>query len=68
MNNSRASLEAEFMYMCRVRGPEWIESVIRPLLIPGAVITVADIPRPALAAIVRLFGRVKDPSFGVVVL
>jgi hypothetical protein len=56
MIDRRASLEGEFMQMCRLRGPEWIESVIRPLAIPGAVITVKDIPLPALSNIVLVFG------------
>lgn len=61
----RAVLEAEFMRICRMRGPLWIESVIRPLRLPGAVITVHDIPLPALAALVDLFDSAKEPAHGI---
>ena len=59
---NRARLEAEFMRICRVRGPQWIESVIRPLRLAGARITVQDIPTHALAAAVCLFGRVAQAA------
>jgi hypothetical protein len=59
LRQDRAALEAEFLHLCRARGPEWIESVIRPLLLPGKTITVQEVPTFALAAIVRTFGRVK---------
>ena len=64
VNNNRAALEAEFMHLCRMRGPQWIESVIRPLVLPGAVIVVEDIPLPALFAIVRMFRRVGRRTTG----
>jgi hypothetical protein len=51
----RSRLEAEFLKLCRARGPGWIESVIRPLRLPGTHISVRDIPTCALAAAVRLF-------------
>jgi hypothetical protein len=54
---NRAALEAEFLRMCRVRGPQWIESVIRPLCLAGAAVTVQDIPTVALSAAVQTFGR-----------
>lgn len=53
------------MRICRMRGPLWIESVIRPLRLPGAVITVHDIPLPALAALVDLFDSAKEPAHGI---
>ncbi|HBK07413.1 MAG TPA: hypothetical protein DDZ81_16435 [Acetobacteraceae bacterium] len=65
MIRNRAALEAEFLKICRERGQEWIESVIRPLRLHGAVITPADVPLPALGAIVRLFGDVSHPARGV---
>jgi hypothetical protein len=68
MNNKRAALEAEFLRICRVRGPEWIASVIRPLGLRGVMITAQDIPLPALSKIVRTFGRVRNRSIGVVVI
>lgn len=55
MRYKLAPLEVEFTRMCRARGSEWIESVIRPLGLSGAVITVRDIPFPALSLIVRMF-------------
>jgi hypothetical protein len=51
----RSRLEVEFLKLCCVRGPRWIESVIRPLRLRGEHITVRDIPTYALAAAVRLF-------------
>ncbi|HYZ24568.1 MAG TPA: hypothetical protein VE690_20650 [Rhodopila sp.] len=51
----RSRLEAEFLTLCRARGPRWIESVIRPLRLRGDRITVRDIPTYALAAAVQLF-------------
>jgi hypothetical protein len=53
----RARLEDDFLQLCRVRGPRWIESIIRPLRLPGERITVQQIPLRALAAAVDLFGR-----------
>jgi hypothetical protein len=64
LRQGRAALEAEFLDLCRTRGPEWIESVIRPLLLSGDTVTVQDIPMVALAAIVRTFGRVKALNQG----
>ena len=55
----RAKLEAEFLRICRLRGPGWIESIIRPLGLPGDLITVRDLPHAALAAAVGVFGRQK---------
>jgi hypothetical protein len=65
MIRNRASLETEFLRLCRERGEAWIESVIRPLQLDGQVITPRDIPLPALAAIVRMFGNVARPARGV---
>jgi len=56
MRQKRASLEAEFMRLCRSRGPVWIESVIRPLRLPNRHITIRDIPTAALGAAVTVFG------------
>jgi hypothetical protein len=53
----RAALERTFLRLCRARGPDWIESVIRPLRLPGGAISVGDIPMDALEAVVRVFGR-----------
>jgi hypothetical protein len=53
----RGALERKFMNLCRARGPDWIESVLRPLRLPGGCITVRDIPVAALRAAVRVFGR-----------
>jgi hypothetical protein len=58
----RAALERIFLRLCRKRGPGWIESVIRPLRLPGGAITVGDIPMDALEAIVRVFGRRRFPA------
>jgi hypothetical protein len=65
---TRTELEAEFMRICRARGPRWIESVVRPLRLPNDDITVQDLPLHALRSIVRMFGRVKRPQSGVVAL
>jgi hypothetical protein len=51
----RSRLEAEFLKLCRARGPHWIESVIRPLRLRGDLVTVRDIPTYALIAAVRMF-------------
>jgi hypothetical protein len=53
----RAALERKFLALCRVRGPHWIESVLRPLRLPGPSITVRDIPITALRAAVQVFDR-----------
>jgi hypothetical protein len=53
----RAALERKFLALCRMRGPSWIESVLRPLQLPGATISVRDIPTRALRAAVHVFGR-----------
>lgn len=68
MNNIRKNLEFEFLRLCRLRGPEWIESVIRPLGIHGSVITPRDIPLPALAAMVRQFSQAAQHTRGVAVV
>jgi hypothetical protein len=52
-----AALERAFMKLCRERGPDWIESVLRPLRLPGHRITVRDIPVAALVAAVEVFGN-----------
>ena len=59
MSRERAALEAEFMRLCRERGPAWIESVIRPLKLRGNSVTVRDIPEPALRSIARVFGHAR---------
>jgi hypothetical protein len=64
VRQDRAALEAEFLHLCRTRGAEWIESVIRPLVLPGDTITVREISTAALSAIVRSFGRVKSLTPG----
>ena len=56
------------MRICRMRGPDWIASVIRPLGLRGVLITTQDIPLPALSKIVRTFGRVRNRSTGIVVI
>jgi hypothetical protein len=53
----RTALERKFLALCRARGPRWIESVLRPLRLPGATISVRDIPTRALRAAVQVFGR-----------
>jgi hypothetical protein len=53
----RIPLERRFLELCRRHGPQWIESVLRPLRLPGTAITVHDIPMPALRAAVRVFSR-----------
>jgi hypothetical protein len=55
MKYNRSALEAEFMALCRSRGPLWIESVVRPLRLPGDNITVEDIPIGALRAVAGIF-------------
>lgn len=65
MIRNRALLEAEFLRLCRERGQEWIESVIRPLRLRGVLVTPADLPFGALAAIVGTFGDVRYPTRGV---
>ena len=65
MSDNRAVLETEFMRICRMRGPAWVESVIRPLQLPSTRVTVRDIPHNALAAAVRLFGCAQQPARGV---
>jgi hypothetical protein len=62
MRQSRASLEAAFMLLCRKHGPDWIESIIRPLRLPGKFVSVKDIPIAALSAAVDVFGGVKSPA------
>jgi hypothetical protein len=52
----RAALERAFMKLCRERGPDWIESVLRPLCLPGRRVSVHDIPVAALVAAVEVFG------------
>ena len=64
----RAKLETEFMQLCRDRGPDWIASVIRPLRLQSGSVTVQNIPAEPLGMIVRLFGRTKNPPFGVVII
>jgi hypothetical protein len=54
---NRTALELKFLKLCRTRGPEWIESVLRPLRLPGDLVSVRDIPIDALQAAVRVFGR-----------
>jgi hypothetical protein len=61
MRRDRAALEAEFMRLCRTRGPAWIESVIRPLKLPGHAVTVRDIPDQALRGVVQVFGGAMRP-------
>jgi hypothetical protein len=61
---NRTALENEFLHLCRARGPKWIESVIRPLLLLGETIVVQDIPTLPLSAIVRNFGQVKSLTPG----
>jgi hypothetical protein len=51
----RATLERKFLALCQARGPRWIESVLRPLRLPGGSITVRDIPIKALRAAVQVF-------------
>jgi hypothetical protein len=53
----RAVLERKFLILCRTRGPRWIESVLRPLQLPGVSITVRDIPINALQAALQVFDR-----------
>ena len=53
----RAALERKFLALCRMHGPRWIESVLRPLRLPGTTISVRDIPTRALRAAVQVFGR-----------
>jgi hypothetical protein len=55
--NYRTALERAFMVLCRERGPDWIESVLRPLRLPGGRITVRDIPFAALVAAIEVFSR-----------
>jgi len=57
MNARRTLLEAEFMRLCAARGPAWIESVVRPLRLPGVRIAARDIPENALRSIVSVFGH-----------
>jgi hypothetical protein len=59
MNKARATLEAEFLEICRERGADWVESVIRPLQLPGQRVSVQDIPTAALSAAVGSFGRAR---------
>ena len=59
MSRERASMEAVFLRLCRERGPEWVESVVRPLRLAGDAISAKDIPLNALATIVRVFGPVR---------
>nr|WP_294507351.1 hypothetical protein [uncultured Rhodopila sp.] len=53
----RAALERKFLNLCRTKGPGWIESVLRPLRLPGTRVSVRDVPMTALEAAVRVFGR-----------
>jgi hypothetical protein len=62
--HDRAALEAEFLHLCHIRGPRWIESVIRPLALPGHSLTVQEIPTVALTAVVQTFGRAKSLTPG----
>ncbi len=61
MNRHRAELEATFLRICRDRGPAWIESIIRPLRLSGAQVSVRDIPLVALEAIVGVFSSEERP-------
>jgi hypothetical protein len=65
MIRNRAALEAEFLKICHGRGEAWIESVMRPLRLPGDAAVPADIPLAALTSIVRIFGDVAHPARGV---
>jgi len=65
MIRSRRILEAEFQRIWRLRGPGWIETVIRPLQLPGQYVTVRDIPDGALRSIVQLFGTVRQHEPGI---
>jgi hypothetical protein len=58
-HQDRAQLEADFLRLCRLHGLQWIESIIRPLGLPGKLITVRDIPCAALLAVAGVFGREK---------
>lgn len=63
MTTRRVLLEAEFLRLCLARGPGWIESVVRPLHLPGIRITVQDIPEHALRSIVGVFSSpARSPS------
>jgi hypothetical protein len=53
----RAAMERKFMKICRTRGASWVESILRPLRLPGQSITVRDIPTPALRAVIQVFGQ-----------
>lgn len=55
MIGSRGVLERKFLRLCRTRGPKWIESILRPLHLPGRSITISDIPTAALRAAVQVF-------------
>jgi hypothetical protein len=57
MSARRTLLEAEFMRLCVAHGPAWIESVVRPLHLPGLRVAVRDIPEDALRSIISVFGR-----------
>lgn len=61
MNGYRADLESAFLRICRERGPEWIESVIRPLRLSGPHVSVRNIPLNALIAIVGQFCNERRP-------
>jgi hypothetical protein len=56
-------LRNDFIRICQTRGPQWVESVIRPLRLKNNMITVDDIPEHALRAIVGVFGPLRrSPS------
>jgi hypothetical protein len=59
MRDDQNKLHNDFMRLCQARGPQWVESVIRPLRIKSDMITVQDVPEHALRAIVRVFGPLR---------
>jgi hypothetical protein len=61
MRDTEYDLRDDFMRMCRVRGPQWVASVIRPLRINNDQITVQDVPVSALRTIIRVFGPLRRP-------
>jgi hypothetical protein len=64
MKDSLSDLQRDFMRMCRARGPQWVESVMRPLRLQNEGVNVHTIPPTALRAIVSVFGPLRRPPAG----
>jgi hypothetical protein len=63
--SERRSLELAFLRMCRDRGPDWAEAILRPLKITGDEVNVKSIPTVALRAAYLSFNTSYKPTPGI---